>query len=95
MGSEQKMQAGKQHKLLSILNQEPRSQQKNAFCFVEGNCLPRETAGSGVLAFLQDFLKQNGRTYYFLVDVISPVKRSEEISGLTCSGSSISIPRSM
>ena len=74
MGGEQKMQAGKQHKLLSILNQQPRSRQNNAFCFVEGNCLPRETAGSGVQALLQDFLKQNGRTYYFLVDVISPVK---------------------
>jgi SAM-dependent methyltransferase len=70
----EKLQDRKQDKILSILNQAPLSVQNNTLCFFEGNCLPYETAGSGILAFLQNIIKSKSRIYYFIVDMIAPVK---------------------
>lgn len=74
----EKLPDRKQDKILSILDQEPQSVQNNALCFVEGNCLPQDTAGSGIWALLQNLLKTRGRVYYFIVDVIGPVKASRK-----------------
>src|SRR5947207_889220 len=72
----------KRDKIRSILNEQPRSVQNNALCFIEGGCLPKKTAGAGLLASLQDLVKRNGRIYYFVVDVISPVKTARKFRRL-------------
>lgn len=67
----------KQAKIRSILDREPLSIQNNALCFIEGDCLPKHTAGSGLQAFLQERLKKHGGLYYFLIEQISPVRAGQ------------------
>jgi hypothetical protein len=54
----EKLQEQKVEKIRSILVQQPLSKQNNALCFIEGDCMPHETAGFGLLALLQNFLKK-------------------------------------
>ena len=44
-----------------------------AFCFLEGDRTPKETAGGTLLGRIQNLFKSNGRLYYFLLSVFGPV----------------------
>ena len=43
------------------------------YCFLPGNCFPKETAGRGLLGKLQSYLKRFGRGYYLLLQILGPV----------------------
>lgn len=72
----------KKERILSILGQEATSVQNNTFCFREGNCLPRATAGAGIVASVKNALKRHSGLYYFIVTVIAPVKPTRELCRL-------------
>jgi hypothetical protein len=55
----EKLQEQKVEKIRSILVQQPPSKQNNALCFIEGDCMPHEIAGSRLLALVQNFLKKS------------------------------------
>jgi len=47
--------------------------QNHTFCFLPGDRSPGNSAGSGLLAGMQVFLKKFGPLYYFLLTVFAPV----------------------
>ncbi len=64
----------KAKKIENILKDtEPHGIQNRAICFLSGNRLPVQTAGSGLLGTIQNFLKQYGKLYYVLIEVLMPV----------------------
>ncbi len=82
MAQNDEILARKRAKILSAVVQEPLAIQNNAFSFVEGNRLPLNTAGSGVFGFVQNIAKRRGALYYFVIDVVSPVKASRRFRSL-------------
>lgn len=50
--------------------------QNQAFCFLPGDRNPGKSAGSGLLAGIQVFLKKFGWFYYFLLRIFAPVMGS-------------------
>ena len=49
------------------------SLENQAFCFLPGDRRPGKSAGSGLLANIQIFLKRFGSLYYFLLKIFAPV----------------------
>lgn len=47
--------------------------QNKSICFLPGNRLPKNTAGDGLLATVQELIKRNGRLYYMLLIFFAPV----------------------
>ncbi len=71
------MDATKRHKIEKILKPDrPFTTQNNAFCFLTGNRIPINSAGNGVLAAIQEFLKRFGYFYYMMIRLFSPVMPS-------------------
>jgi len=48
----------------------------HTFCFLPGDRNPENSAGSGLLADIQEFLKKFGKLYYFLLRIFAPVVTS-------------------
>lgn len=59
----------------------PFSRQNQAFCFLSGDRSPGKSAGSGLMASIQIYLKKFGRFYYFLLKIFSPVIGSTAAKG--------------
>jgi SAM-dependent methyltransferase len=47
--------------------------QNNAYCFLPGDRTPQESAGTGLLGKVQNWLKGYGRVYYQLLNLFGPV----------------------
>ena len=47
--------------------------QNNAFCFLQGDRRPDNTAGSGLLGKIQEKIKQHGVFYYLLLKIFAPI----------------------
>jgi len=69
-----KINMSKRQKIISIIKKDLNyTVQNNAFCFLSGDRKFQDTAGSGLLAKMQDALKQYGKLYYFLLRTFAPV----------------------
>ena len=54
----------------------PYTIQNNAYCFLPGDRKPVNSAGSGMLACIQEFIKRYGRLYYYLLKLFAPAMAS-------------------
>jgi SAM-dependent methyltransferase len=52
--------------------------QNNTMCFLPGNRIPLKTAGTGLIAKIQEKIKRNGWLYYFLLKIFSPFLRANK-----------------
>lgn len=69
----------KQKKIKKIVNWNvPHSIRNNIYCFLPGERIPEKTAGGGILGWLQNVLKANGKLYYTLLHAFGPVCVSME-----------------
>ena len=67
----------KTRKIESIIKpSRPYSFQNNKYCFMEGDRLPKASAGGGFMGSIQEFLKKFGTIYSTLVCFLSPVQSS-------------------
>lgn len=63
----------KKSKIEKIINDKNYTIQNNAYCFLSGNRTPSDSAGRSLLGKIQNYLKNYGTFYYFLLTIFGPV----------------------
>lgn len=76
------MDENKKNKIESILVSKPRIIHNNCLCFGNYDHLPHMTSGNGIFAKIQDYFKKHSVIYYFLVELVSPVKLARKYGTL-------------
>jgi SAM-dependent methyltransferase len=69
----------KHEKIKIMIRQDvPYTIQNNALCFLQGDHKPWRSSGKSLLGRIQDILKHNGSSYYFLKGLFKPVWKSRK-----------------